>query len=407
MRIRGLRAGVSRASSRFCYKRHVVLEASEVKSEISIDSVWKIFGGSSSDVIHQLRKGVDPEQLHQQQGARAAVQDVCLEIRAGEIFVVMGLSGSGKSTLLRLLNGLIRPSAGDVFVQGRSLAGLTPSELADVRRHQMAMVFQSFALFPHRSVLDNAAFGLEVAGVPRRVRQSRAIEALERVGLGQELRKRPAQLSGGMQQRVGLARALALDPPILLMDEAFSALDPLIRVDMQDLLLDLQAEQRRTIVFITHDLDEAIRIGDRIALMQGGRLLQCDTAQTLLHQPASEEVRRFFRDVDVASVLTVDRVAMPTNRELVLQDGDPRPERSQDTRYVMDSQRRFLGIVTAQQGWLDASETTVLQSGTRVKDAIQSVALCSDPVPVLDSEQRLIGVISAQQLLRSMEGFGS
>ena len=273
----------------------MVLEASEVKSEISIDSVWKIFGGSPSDVIHQLRKGADPEQLHQQLGARAALQDVCLDIRAGEIFVVMGLSGSGKSTLLRLLNGLIRPSAGDVFVQGRSLAGLTPSELAEVRRRQMAMVFQSFALFPHRSVLDNAAFGLEVAGVPRRVRQSRAIEALERVGLGQELRKRPAQLSGGMQQRVGLARALALDPPILLMDEAFSALDPLIRVDMQNLLLDLQAEQRRTVVFITHDLDEAIRIGDRIALMQGGRLLQCDTAQTLLHQPASEEVRRFFQ----------------------------------------------------------------------------------------------------------------
>ena len=385
----------------------MVLEASEVKSEISIDSVWKIFGGSPSDVIHQLRKGADPEQLHQQLGARAALQDVCLDIRVGEIFVVMGLSGSGKSTLLRLLNGLIRPSAGDVFVQGRSLAGLTPSELAEVRRRQMAMVFQSFALFPHRSVLDNAAFGLEVAGVPRRVRQSRAIEALERVGLGQELRKRPAQLSGGMQQRVGLARALALDPPILLMDEAFSALDPLIRVDMQDLLLDLQAEQRRTVVFITHDLDEAIRIGDRIALMQGGRLLQCDTAQTLLHQPASEEVRRFFRDVDVASVLTVDRVAMPTNRELVLQDGDPRPERSQDTLYVMDSQRRFLGMVTAQRGWLDASETTVLRSGTRVKDAIQSVALCSDPVPVLDSGQQFIGVISAHQLLRSMEGLGS
>ena len=378
-----------------------------MQSEISIKAAWKVFGDSSSEVIHQLRNGADPEQLHQQLGVRAAVQDVCLDICAGEIFVVMGLSGSGKSTLLRLLNGLIRPSSGDVLVQGRSLAALTPSELADLRRHQMAMVFQSFALFPHRSVLDNAAFGLEVAGVPRRVRQSRAIEALERVGLGQELRKRPAQLSGGMQQRVGLARALALDPPILLMDEAFSALDPLIRVDMQDLLLDLQAEQRRTVVFITHDLDEAIRIGDRIALMQGGRLLQCDTAQTLLHQPASEEVRRFFRDVDVASVLTVDRVAMATNRELVLQDGDPRPERSQDTLYVMDAQRRFWGMVTAQRGWLDASETTVLQSGTRVKDAIQSVALCSDPVPVLDSGQRLIGVISAHQLLRSMEGFGS
>ena len=374
-------------------------------SEISIDSVWKIFGGSP-DVIHQLRKGVDPEQLHQQQGARAAVQDVSLDIRCGEIFVVMGLSGSGKSTLLRLLNGLIRPSAGDVLVQGRSLAALTRSELAALRRHQMAMVFQSFALFPHRSVLDNAAFGLEVAGVPRKVRQARATEALERVGLAQELRKRPAQLSGGMQQRVGLARALALDPPILLMDEAFSALDPLIRVDMQDLLLDLQAEQRRTVVLITHDLDEAIRIGDRIALMQGGRLLQCDTAETLLHQPASEEVRRFFRDVDVAAVLTVDRVAMPPSRELVLQSSDPRPERSQESLYVVDPTRRFLGMVSAQRGWLDASETPVLQSGTLVKDAIQAVALCSDPVPVLDSQQRLIGVISAHQLLRSMEGLG-
>lgn len=357
-------------------------------------------------MIHQLREGADPEQLHRQLGVRAAVQDVSLDIRCGEIFVVMGLSGSGKSTLLRLLNGLIRPSAGDVLVQGRSLAALTGSELAALRRHQMAMVFQSFALFPHRSVLDNAAFGLEVAGVPRKVRQARATEALERVGLAQELRKRPAQLSGGMQQRVGLARALALDPPILLMDEAFSALDPLIRVDMQDLLLDLQAEQRRTVVFITHDLDEAIRIGDRIALMQGGRLLQCDTAETLLHQPASEEVRRFFRDVDVAAVLTVDRVAMPPSRELVLQSSDPRPERSQESLYVVDATRRFLGMVSAQRGWLEASETTTLQSGTLVKDAIQAVALCSDPVPVLDSQQRLIGVISAHQLLRSMEGLG-
>ena len=384
-----------------------MLESSEVRSEISVNSVWKLFGGSSSDVIHQLRHSADPDQLHRQLGVRAAVQDVSLDIHAGEIFVVMGLSGSGKSTLLRLLNGLIRPSAGDVLVQGCSLAALTPPALAELRRHQMAMVFQSFALFPHRSVLENAAFGLEVAGVPRRVRLPRAIEALERVGLGQELRKRPAQLSGGMQQRVGLARALALDPPILLMDEAFSALDPLIRVDMQDLLLDLQAEKRRTVVFITHDLDEAIRIGDRIALMQGGRLLQCDTAQALLNQPASEDVRRFFRDVDVASVLTVDDVVLPTDRELLLQHGDPRPDRSQHTLYAVNSERRYLGMITPQQGWVEASETTVLRAGTRIKDAIQAVALCSDPVPVLDSQQRLIGVVNAHQLLRSMEGFGS
>ncbi len=374
-----------------------------MQSEISIASVWKLFGRSSPGLIEQLRSGVDPEHLHASDGVRAAVQDVSMEIRSGEIFVVMGLSGSGKSTLLRMLNGLISPCAGEVMVKGRSLSSMSPQQLAELRRHQMAMVFQSFALFPHRSVLENAAFGLEVAGMARKARFDRAMQALERVGLAAEARKRPRELSGGMQQRVGLARALALDPPILLMDEAFSALDPLIRKDMQDLLLDLQAEHRRTVVFISHDLDEAIRIGDRIALMQAGRLLQCDTAQRLLHHPANDEVKRFFRDVDVASVLTVEAIAQPPAHLRVCDLGEPLPDHGDVTVYVTNRLQQLRGVVRAGLGWVDVASISTLSAGTSVKEAIDVVATCAEPVPVLDDEQRLLGVISPRQLLLAME----
>ena len=373
-------------------------------SEISIESVWKLFGGSSPEWIEELRSGGDADQLHASRGVRAAVQDVSMEIHSGEIFVVMGLSGSGKSTLLRMINGLIPPCEGDVIVQGRSLNAMSVRQMAELRRHQMAMVFQSFALFPHRSVLDNAAFGLEVAGLSRKARHDRAMQALERVGLISEARKRPRELSGGMQQRVGLARALALDPPILLMDEAFSALDPLIRKDMQNLLLELQAEHRRTVVFISHDLDEAIRIGDRIALMHSGRLLQCDTAQRLLHNPADDAVKRFFRDVDLASVLTVDSIAQPPQQQLVCELGEPLPERVDTTIYVTDHQLRLRGLLQADLGWVDVSAVRSLSIGTSVKDAIDVVATSSDPVPVLDDQRRLLGVIGPRQLLLSMEG---
>ena len=282
----------------------------------------------------------------------------------------MGLSGSGKSTLLRMLNGLIQPSAGEILVSGRRLGDLSGSELRMLRRRSMAMVFQSFALFPHRSALENAAFGLEVAGMPKRQRQERAQQALERVGLGNDLHRRPDQLSGGMRQRVGLARALALDPPILLMDEAFSALDPLIRRDMQDLLLDLQREHRRTVVFISHDLDEAVRIGDRIALMQEGRLLQCGTAEELLRHPAEEAVSRFFKAVDASAVLRVGALAEPAPDGMVLDLGN----------------RSF----------------PLLNAATLVRDAIPTVARANRPVPVVGDDHHLIGVVTPQTLLRAI-----
>jgi glycine betaine/proline transport system ATP-binding protein len=376
-----------------------------MNSEICIDSLWKIYGGSADSAIKQLQSGLDPLDLYQRTGLRAAVRDVSLEIQTGEIFVVMGLSGSGKSTLLRLLNGLVRPCSGEVSIQGRRLSSLGPVELNKLRREQMGMVFQSFALFPHRTVIDNAAFGLEVAGVPRPQRRGLALKALERVGLGDECRKYPHQLSGGMQQRVGLARALALDPPILLMDEAFSALDPLIRSDMQELLLELQAERQRTIVFISHDLDEAIRLGDRIALMQDGQVLQCGTAQSLLSDPASLAVRHFFRDIDSAAVLDVAAIAAMPNFLLVDAAG---PSAALDAVvgdpvYVLDESKRLRGVRTCSNGWIVADQLETLRAGTRLRDAMPLVASLAYPPPVVDSAGCFLGVITPRLLLRSLE----
>ena len=352
-----------------------------MSSAITLDALSKHFPGQST----------------------AAVQQVSLAIEPGEIFVVMGLSGSGKSTLLRMINGLIQPSSGSVAVRGQNLSDLSKGDLNRLRRRAMAMVFQSFALFPQRSVLDNAAFGLEVAGLPKAKRLAPAKRALERVGLGAQLHLKPAQLSGGMQQRVGLARALALDPPILLMDEAFSALDPLIRRDMQDLLLDLQAEQRRTVVFISHDLDEAIRIGDRIALMQSGQVLQCGTPLELLTAPASPEVQAFFKGVDRGSVLNLEQLLEPCPQTLVLPDGaDPAERAPQQLCFALNPSGQFLGILSPQDGWIHADAAGTLDSKSLVNDAISAVAQNRWPTPVLDHQRRLLGVVTPRRLLETL-----
>jgi len=359
---------------------------SDMAPLIDIDSLWKVFGERPELALEELLNGADEDELHVRTGARAAVRDVSLSIEAGEIFVVMGLSGSGKSTLLRMINGLIQPTAGRLSISGKSFDQQSAAEIQQLRRTLMAMVFQSFALFPQRTALENAAFGLEVAGVPRRDRLNKARSALESVGLGREVGKFPRQLSGGMQQRVGLARALALDPPILLMDEAFSALDPLIRRDMQEQLLQLQKDHPRTIIFISHDLDEAVRLGDRIALMKNGRVLQCGTAKNLLLHPADEQVRRFFRDVDASSVITVDAVAeIPSSHNCVVNDK---------------------GILQGVQGpdgsIIPAENGPLLRAGTTIRDAMDTVASAAYPVPVVDGNQRLIGLLGPRRLLRSM-----
>ncbi|NYV76978.1 glycine betaine/L-proline ABC transporter ATP-binding protein [Streptomyces sp. UH6] len=278
-----------------------------MSSRLQAEKVYKVFGGRPEQTVERLRKGADREELRAD-GVTAAVIDASFTVEPGEIFVVMGLSGSGKSTLLRMLNGLLEPTAGTVSFDGQDLASLTAAELRTLRSRRISMVFQHFALFPHRTVLQNAAYGLEVQGVPRAEREERAAEALALCGLEGWEKSWPDELSGGMRQRVGLARALATDADLLLMDESFSALDPLIRREMQDQLLELQKTLHKTIVFITHDLNEAMRLGDRIAVMRDGEIVQIGTAEDILVRPADEYVASFTRDVDRSKVLTAASV---------------------------------------------------------------------------------------------------
>ncbi|MER5885793.1 glycine betaine/L-proline ABC transporter ATP-binding protein [Streptomyces sp. NPDC001941] len=276
-------------------------------SRLQAEHLYKVFGRRPEEAVRRLEGGAGRDELRAD-GTTAAVIDASFTVEPGQIFVVMGLSGSGKSTLLRMLNGLLEPTAGRVLFDGRDLTALSPADLRTVRSTKISMVFQHFALFPHRSVLENAAYGLEVQGVARKERERRAAESLELCGLGGWEKSWPDELSGGMQQRVGLARALATDADILLMDESFSALDPLIRRDMQDQLLELQKRLKKTIVFITHDLNEAMRLGDRIAVMRDGRIVQLGSAEDILVRPANDYVASFIQDVDRARVLTAAAV---------------------------------------------------------------------------------------------------
>ncbi|ARX82266.1 quaternary amine ABC transporter ATP-binding protein [Streptomyces alboflavus] len=288
-------------------------------SRLQAEHLYKVFGRRPDDAVEKLRHGTDREELRAK-GTTAAVIDASFTVEPGQIFVVMGLSGSGKSTLLRMLNGLSEPTAGQVLFDGQDLTKLSARELREVRSKKISMVFQHFALFPHRSVLENAAYGLEVQGLPRAEREKRALEALELAGLKGWEKSWPDELSGGMQQRVGLARALATDADLLLMDESFSALDPLIRRDMQDQLLELQKRLKKTIVFITHDLNEAMRLGDQIAVMRDGRIVQIGTSEDILVTPANDYVAAFTQDVDRSRVLTAGAIMADPDKDFVMAD---------------------------------------------------------------------------------------
>ncbi|WP_260295686.1 glycine betaine/L-proline ABC transporter ATP-binding protein ProV [Sedimenticola hydrogenitrophicus] len=321
--------------------------------KVQVNNLFKIFGKNPKEALRLAREGVDKEVIFDRTGHAVGVNNASFEVREGEIFVVMGLSGSGKSTIVRLLNRLIEPTAGEVLVDGSDIAAMSDEQLRDLRRRDMSMVFQSFALMPHLTVLQNAAFGLELGGTPLKERMRRAEQALQQVGLDTWARNFPHELSGGMQQRVGLARALANDPSVLLMDEAFSALDPLIRSEMQDELLKLQESQQRTIIFISHDLDEAIRIGDRIAIMEGGRVVQVGSPDEILRNPADDYVRSFFRGVDVSTVFTAGDIARKTQVTLIEHGGigvraalERLRQHDRDYGYVIDRGQHFEGVVS-------------------------------------------------------------
>lgn len=282
---------------------------------IEIRNLYKIFGAHPKAHVEAVMAGMSKTELNDRHHHVLGLRDINISIPAGAIQVVMGLSGSGKSTLIRHINRLIDPTAGEIVIEGQDVVTMSPEALRDFRRHKTAMVFQKFALLPHRTVLDNAAYGLEIQGVDTAERHRVAMRWIERVGLLGFERKYPSQLSGGMQQRVGLARALANDAPILLMDEAYSALDPLIRYDMQTVLLDLQKEVRKTIVFITHDLEEALRIGDRIALLRDGSVIQQGTGQEIVLDPADDYVANFVQHVDRGKVIRVGTAMVPLSGE--------------------------------------------------------------------------------------------
>jgi glycine betaine/proline transport system ATP-binding protein len=282
---------------------------------ISIKNLYKIFGSRPEAYIDAVKGGMTKSELNDKHNHVLGLKDINIDMPGGSIQVVMGLSGSGKSTLIRHINRLIDPTAGEVIVDDEDVVKMNETELREFRRHRTAMVFQKFALLPHRTVLENAVYGLEIQGVPREEQEKQARRWISRVGLDGFEDNYPNQLSGGMQQRVGLARALTNDAPILLMDEAFSALDPLIRMDMQTVLLDLQKEIHKTIVFITHDLDEALRLGDRIAILRDGEVVQQGTKQEIVLHPADEYISSFVREVNRGRVISVDMVMTPLSGE--------------------------------------------------------------------------------------------
>jgi len=396
-----------------------------VTEKIRVENLYKIFGSKPEKAKEMLDKDFTKEEILEKTGMAVGVQDASFTVNEGEIFVVMGLSGSGKSTMVRMLNRLIEPSFGHVFVDGEDVATMSKEQLLKVRRKDMSMVFQSFALMPHMNVLDNAAFGLELSGVDKEERSQRALEALEQVGLEAWAESMPDELSGGMKQRVGLARALAVNPSIMLMDEAFSALDPLIRSEMQDELVKLQSKSKRTIIFISHDLDEAMRIGDRIAIMEGGRVVQVGTPEEILQNPADDYVKAFFRGVDPTNILSAGDIARKTQVTIIRQPGDgPRTSlqrlttQDRDYGYVVDKNNKFVGVVSVEglQNLVDAEDKDISQallegakavnSSDSLQDILPVVAANPWPVPVLNDKGEYIGVISKNTFLKTLHRSG-
>ncbi|NIK69927.1 MULTISPECIES: glycine betaine/L-proline ABC transporter ATP-binding protein [unclassified Paenibacillus] len=388
-------------------------------SIIEAKQLTKIFGSHPEQAMQFLKQGWTKERILKETRMTVGVNQASFSIEAGQIFVIMGLSGSGKSTLIRLLNRLIEPTSGQLLFEGRDIVQMSAKELRQFRRKKMGMVFQKFALFPHRTVLQNVEYGLEIQGIEKQARKAMAEQALQLVGLNGWENSYPDQLSGGMQQRVGLARGLANDPDILLMDEAFSALDPLIRKDMQDELLQLQSAMKKTIIFITHDLDEALRIGDKIALMKDGVIVQIGTPDEILINPATPYVEKFIEDVDLSKVLTAAHV-MRKPATITLERG-PRvalqlmKEQGVSSLYVTDKGKKLLGVITAELasaalkenlsiGDILIKEVPSIDSATPINELFEPMAASSIPLAVTDDTNRLLGIVIRGAVFAALAG---
>lgn len=381
---------------------------------ISVKNLYKVFGPNGKKVLEQVKVGKSKDEILAETGHTVGLSDINVDVYPGEIFVVMGLSGSGKSTLIRHFNRLIEPTAGEIIVQGSDVMALNSKDLQTFRRHKMSMVFQRFGLMPHHTVLDNIGYGLQIQGVAKDERKQRAMEWLETVGLGGHQSQFPAQLSGGQQQRVGLARALCTDADILLMDEAFSALDPLIRSEMQDQLIELQEKLHKTIVFITHDLDEALRLGDRIAILRDGVLVQQGRPVDILLNPADDYVEAFVKDVNRARALTVETVMKPQVVRISAETigeavAEMRKAKDDYGYYVNDD--GYQGVITQEtlenvekedyNKAIDASlleDVPAIQSDALLEAVIPETLDSDHPLPVLNADGDVEGHLSRSTL---------
>lgn len=380
-------------------------------SIIKVENLYKVFGKEPKEAVKMVEKGFKKDEIMKKVGNTVGVNNVSFEVEAGESFVIMGLSGSGKSTLIRCLNRLIEPTSGSIYINDKDVTKMDKQELTNLRKNSVNMVFQNFAIFPHKTVLENASYGLKVRGMGKAEREQKGREALDNVGLKGWEDSYPSNLSGGMQQRVGIARALATEPEILLMDEAFSALDPLIRKDMQTELIELQDRLQKTIVFITHDLDEALRIGDRIALMKDGEIVQIGTPEEILMSPATAYVEKFVEDVDRSRVLTAEMLMKKTTTVIRYPKDGPRValhrmnENDISSIFVLDKQSRLIGIVMAEDALkaVENKETSldsIIQKdipkalpGTPVKEMFALLTGKNLPLAVVDENDKFHGII--------------
>jgi glycine betaine/proline transport system ATP-binding protein len=388
-------------------------------SIIKVNGLFKIFGHDPKRVFPMIEKGMTKNEILDKTGCGVGINNASFEIHKKEIFVLMGLSGSGKSTVIRCLNRLIEPTRGEVLIDGQDIMKMSKEELLQVRRSKLSMVFQHFGLLPHRSVIRNVEYGLEVAGTPAAEARKSAEEALELVGLKGYEDSMPSELSGGMQQRVGLARALASDPEVLLMDEAFSALDPLIRTQMQDELLELQARMHKTIVFITHDLDEALKLGDRIGIMKDGCVVQIGTPEEILTNPADEYVERFVENVDRSKVITASSLMRKARTITVPKDGSHVAVRAMEKQgvssiFAVNTDRQLQGLLTVddavklerakKQDVSEALQTNlfVADPDTPIADLLTTAMNARYPIAIQDDEGRLLGLLDRATILAEM-----
>ncbi|MGC9452284.1 MAG: quaternary amine ABC transporter ATP-binding protein [Oceanipulchritudo sp.] len=397
---------------------------------IEVDGLYKIFGNSPRErALPLVKKGMSKAEILEKTGCTVGINNASFTIKTREIFVVMGLSGSGKSTVIRCLNRLIEPTAGVVKIDGEDIVKASPDQLRAIRRKKLGMVFQNFGLLPHRQVIDNVAFGLEIQGIAEEERYKEAMKAIEVVGLKGYENSMTQELSGGMQQRVGLARALTNDPEILLMDEAFSALDPLIRVGLQDELLELQARLHRTIVFITHDLDEALKLGDRICIMKDGAVVQIGSAEEILTNPADDYVKAFVENVDRSRVITAGTIMRKTEAIAYLKDGPHNAARKMrqlglSTLLVVDSDRVYKGYIRiddtlalekkAREEGKSPDEvriSSVLKTDafttkpdTPIMDLLNEASQTTIPFAVLDEGGHLKGIVTRPAILAGIAG---